>query len=153
MEMWTGKGHFGNLVDYCLRQYYRWFRLIREIFLVVTYSYEGAGEGVEQIDLALNLSINITSWGFFLQKQICKDMLTAFLLHTDWWTEQEKVPAGEDLGTQCLKTPAAWVHKDVSVHCSCLPVSKWAQSLWDQLLWLRRFYILTGTESNLCKWP
>lgn len=60
---------------------------IREIFLVVTYSYEGAEEAVEQINseyhTALNLLIKITSWGFFLQKQICKNMLTAFLLHTD----------------------------------------------------------------------
>lgn len=50
--MWTGKGHFGNLLDYCLRTVLQMVQAmpIREVVLVVSYSYEGAEEGVERID-------------------------------------------------------------------------------------------------------
>lgn len=156
--MWTGKGHLGNLLDYCLRTVLQMVQAmpIREVVLVVTYSWGSRGRcwvnRLSERHTTLNLLINISPWGFFLQKQTCKDILTAFLPHTDWWTGQKKVPAGEDLGAQCLNT--ALVYKDISsVHCSCLPVSEWARSLWEQLLWLCRVYTLTGTERNLCKHP
>lgn len=63
------------------------------------------------------LLISITPWEYSVEKKIFKDMLTAALSPKDWWTEQEKVPAGEDLGASCRIIPAVWnrwLHKDIS---------------------------------------
>lgn len=97
----------------CLLERFSWWLVIpmrdqRKVWSNTTYR--------ESSWFWMILLINISSWGYSGEKEIFKDMLTAFLSHKDRWTEQEKVLAGEDRctmshGTCCLERLAAQRHQ------------------------------------------